>query len=124
VINSTTLVGRLGADPKAQYFESGSQVSRFTLYVNEHYKQDGQKQERTHRFAVEVWGGTAEYVNNYLRKGNLVGVSGSLAEDVWEDKENPGQNRSRVIVKANRIENLTPKKADDQAEDNHHDDEF
>ena len=107
MFNSTQQIGHLGADPEAKYFESGSQVSRFTLYVNERYTKDGQTQERTHRFPVEVWGKTAEFVNNYLRKGSRVAVQGSLAENTWTDGE--GQHHSRVIIKANRIENLTPK---------------
>ena len=110
MFNATQLIGNLGADPEAKYFESGSQVSRFTLYVNEKFNRDGQPEERTHRFPVEVWGKTAEFVNNYLHKGSRVAVQGSLAENTWTDEG--GQNHSRVIIKANRIENLTPKKTE------------
>ncbi|MEO0986807.1 MAG: single-stranded DNA-binding protein [Cyanobacteria bacterium J06639_14] len=109
MFNATQLIGHLGADPDSRYFESGSQVSRFTLYVNEKFNKDGQTEERTHRFPVEVWGKTAEFVNNYLRKGSRVAVQGSLAENTWTDETG---NHSRVIIKANRIENLTPKKAE------------
>ncbi|MEM9008021.1 MAG: single-stranded DNA-binding protein, partial [Cyanobacteria bacterium P01_F01_bin.86] len=79
MFNATQLIGNLGADPEARYFESGSQVSHFTLYVNEKFNKDGQTEERTHRFPVEVWGKTAEFVNHYLRKGSRVAVQGSLA---------------------------------------------
>jgi single-strand DNA-binding protein len=123
-VNTVALVGRLGADPETRNFDSGSQVSRFTLYQNERYTQNDQPQERRHRFQVEVWGGTSKYVAKYLHKGSLVAVQGTLVEDVWDDEE--GQTRSRVIVKANRIENMMPKKADDQnvAENYGDDDEF
>lgn len=120
MINSATLLGHLGADPEAKYFESGSQVSRFTLYVNEKFTKDAQVQERTHRFPVEVWGKTAEFVNNYLHKGSRIVVQGSLAENTWTDGN--GQNHSRIVVKANRVENLTPKAKSGAAPE--YDDEF
>lgn len=110
MFSSTQLIGNLGADPDVRVFESGSQRAQFTLYLNERFTKDGQTQERTHRFSVEAWGKTAEFAANYLRKGSKVAVSGSLAENTWTDE---GQNRSRVIVRANRIENLTPKPADE-----------
>ena len=109
MINTATLIGNLGADPNSRQFESGSQVSRFTLYVNEKFNKDDQTEECTHRFPVEVWGKTAEFVKNYLRKGSRVAVHGSLAENTWTDDAG---SHSRVIIKATRIENLTPKKAE------------
>lgn len=108
MFNSLQLIGHLGADPEIRYFESGSNVAKFTLYLNERYSKNGQTQERVHRFTVETWGKTAEFVANYLRKGSRVAIQGSLAENTWADTD--GQNHSRVIVRANRIENLTPKK--------------
>lgn len=115
MLNTATVLGHLGADPDAKYFESGSQVSRFTLYVNEKFNKGGETEERTHRFPVEVWGKTAEFVNNYLHKGSRVAIQGSLVENTWTDEG--GQHHSRVIIKANRIENLTPKKDTESVED-------
>lgn len=109
-MNTTILIGNLGADPEVRTFESGSQRAQFTLYYNEKFVKDGQTVERTHRFTIETWGKTASFVANYLHKGSKVAVSGSLSENTWTDE---GQNRSRVIVRANRVENLTPKPADE-----------
>lgn len=122
MINSVNLIGNLGADPEARYFESGSQVSRFTLYVNERYTKGDEVQERTHRFPVEVWGKPAEFVNNYLHQGSKVAVQGALTEQTWEDGEQ--QKRSRIIVKASRVENLTPKAKDNQPATGYSDEEF
>lgn len=105
-MNHTQLIGNLGADPDTRSFESGSKRSQFTLYVNERYKDKSQQpQERVNRFVVETWGSTAEYVANYLKKGSRVAVSGKLIEKTWKEGE---QNRSRVIIRAQNIENLTP----------------
>ena len=104
-MNSIQLIGYLGADPEKRSFESGSTCSLFTLYVNERYKdQNKQPQERVHRFPVESWGATADYVATYLKQGNRVSVSGKLIENTWKEGD---QNRSRVVVRAQNIENLT-----------------
>jgi single-strand DNA-binding protein len=123
-INNATLMGHLGGDPEVKYFESGSCTARLTVYVNEKFKKNGELQEVTHRIPIEAWGKTAEFCANYLRQGAHVAVTGSLAEARWNDQAT-GQNRSRLMIKAQRIENLTPKKADDQADDNYgYDEEF
>lgn len=110
MFNSAQIIGNLGADPEATNFESGSTLVRFPLYVNERYKHDGETKERVHRFTIEAWGKTADYVINYLHKGNQVAVSGSLVEHTWTTTD--GQPRSKVAIKANRIKNLTPRKVD------------
>lgn len=108
MFNSVQVIGNLGGNPEKRSFDSGAELARFTLYVNERYKSDGQTQERVHRFSVETWGNTADYVAKYLSTGSRVAVSGFLAEKVWTAD---GQKHSKVIIKANHIENLTPKKA-------------
>jgi single-strand DNA-binding protein len=114
-INVATIIGHLGGDPEVKYFESGSCTARLTIYVNEKFKKNGEQQEVTHRIPVEVWGKTAEYCANYLKQGSHVAVTGSLSENRWTDQAT-GDNRSRLTVKAQRIDNLTPK-AKDQDDD-------
>jgi single-strand DNA-binding protein len=109
-MNSVQLIGNLGADPEVKYFEGGSHVAKFSLYLNERSKKNGETKERVYRVVIECWGKTAEFVGNYLRKGNRVAVIGALQENTWESD---GQKHSRLIIRANRIENLTPKSADD-----------
>jgi single-strand DNA-binding protein len=121
-INNATIVGRLGGDPDVKYFESGSCTARLTVYINEKFNKNGETQEETHRIPVEAWGQTAEYCAKYLHQGSYVAVTGALRENRWTDQAT-GDNRSRLVLKAQRIENLD-KKPDDQTEGNHSDDEF
>ena len=114
-INVATIIGHLGGDPEVKYFESGSCTARLTVYVNEKFTKNGETQEQTHRIPVEAWGKTAEFCADYLRQGAHVAVTGSLAENRWTDQAT-GDNRSRLVVKAQRVENLTPK-AKDQDDD-------
>jgi single-strand DNA-binding protein len=118
-INSATVIGHLGGDPEVKFFESGACTARLTVYVNDKYSKNGELQEVTHRIPVEVWGKAAEYCSNYLRQGSHVAVMGSLTEARWTD-QTTGQNRSRLMVKAQRVDNLTPKAKDqDQADENY-----
>lgn len=114
-MNSVQLIGYLGADPEVRYFESGSVVGQFTIYYNERHKgQNGQLKETTHRFHVKAWGPTATFAGEYLRKGSRVAVSGRLSEESWQDR-NSGENRSRIVVVATRVDNLTAKNHADQS---------
>jgi single-strand DNA-binding protein len=108
-INSVSLTGRLGADPETRYFESGSVVAKFRLALSEFA---GGK-EITHWVSVEAWGKTAEIAANYLKRGSLVGVSGSLKEESWTNRD--GSKASRLVVKADRI-HLLGSKAQDEAQ--------
>ncbi|WP_204141942.1 single-stranded DNA-binding protein [Halomicronema sp. CCY15110] len=124
-MNNVMIIGHLGGDPEVKYFESGACTSRMLVYLNERYMKNGERQESTHRIPVEVWGKSAEYVANYLRQGSHVAVMGSLTEARWTDQAT-GENRSRLMVKALRVDNLTPKAGDQANDDNdgYEDEEF
>jgi single-strand DNA-binding protein len=115
-INVCTVVGNLGGDPDVRFFESGACTARLTVYVNERYQKNGETQEQTHRIPVETWGKTAEYCANYLKQGVHVAITGSLAENRWSDQAT-GDSRSRLVLKAQRVENLTPKPKASEDED-------
>ncbi len=82
MIHSNNLVilrGRLGADPEAKTLPSGDRVANFSLATNHAWStKDGQKQERTEWHSVDAWGQPGDFAANYLKKGDLVQVVGSL----------------------------------------------
>lgn len=96
-MNSVNIVGRLGRDPEVRVLQSGTAVADFSIALSEKFTdKNGNKQETTHWFDVTAWGKTAELVEQYLQKGQRVGISGKLAQDTWETEE--GQKRSRVKI--------------------------
>ena len=103
-LNSINLVGRAGQDPEVKYFESGSVLCKFTLAVNR-----PTRNKETDWFDIEVWGKSAEFAANYVRKGGQIGVEGSLKLETWTDK-NTGTNRSKPIVRATKLELLGSKR--------------
>ncbi|HEY9659114.1 MAG TPA: single-stranded DNA-binding protein [Allocoleopsis sp.] len=97
-LNLITLVGRVGRDPEVKYFESGSVVCRLTLAVDRGRKNS----DEPDWFNLEIWGKTAEVAANYVRKGSLIGVTGALKFDRWQDR-NTGAERTSPVVKVDQM---------------------
>jgi single-strand DNA-binding protein len=51
---------------------------------------------------VTLWGASAEWVGEKLKKGRAVIVEGRLRSSEWEDRET-GQKRSRMEINAERV---------------------
>jgi single-strand DNA-binding protein len=75
------------------------------MAVSRVYKtKDGEKREETMFINVTTWGKTAEYNNEYLRKGRPVFVEGSLRSNEFEDKS--GQKRTVIEINGDRVQQL------------------
>lgn len=98
-LNRVFLIGRLGQDPKLTYLPSGQAVAEFSLATDESYKnREGQKVEQTEWHRVKVFGRSAEFCGNYLSKGRLVYVEGSLKTRSWEDQQGQKRYVTEVVV--------------------------
>ena len=77
-----TIIGNLGKDPEMRYTPSGTPVTTLSLATNRTYKDaNGQQVKETCWFRVSVFGKTAENVAQYLHKGSMVLVEGTLRPD-------------------------------------------
>ncbi len=103
-INSITLVGRAGRDPEVRYFESGSVVANLTMAVNRRGRD-----EEPDWFNLEIWGKQAQVAADYVKKGSLLGITGSFKLDKWTDR-NTGEGRSKPVVRVDRLELLGSKR--------------
>ncbi|GMV99776.1 MAG: single-stranded DNA-binding protein [Candidatus Hydrogenedentota bacterium] len=105
-LNKVQLVGRLTADPELRYLPSGMAVCKLRMAVSRFYKsKDGERREDSFFINVETWNKSAEFCNEYLKKGRPVLVEGRLKSNEWEDK-NTGQKRSAIEVVAERVQQL------------------
>lgn len=107
-LNVVTLVGRVGSDPDVKYFESGSVVCNIPLAVDRRTRNSDQPDW----FNLELWGKTAEIAANYVRKGSLIGVTGCLKFEYWQDR-NSGANRSKPVIRVDRLDLLGSKRDTD-----------
>ena len=103
-INSVTLVGRAGRDPEVRYFESGSVVANLTMAVNRRNRDD-----EPDWFNLEIWGKQAQVAADYVKKGSLIGITGSFKLDSWKDR-NTGEDRNKPVVRVDRLELLGSKR--------------
>lgn len=108
-INVVTLVGRVGGEPDVKYFESGSVKCRLTLAVNRMRKDDPPDW-----FNLEIWGKTAEIAANYVHKGSLIGVTGSLKFEHWQDRAT-GANRTSPTIRVDKLDLLGSKRDNEAA---------
>lgn len=100
-VNKVILIGRLGQDPKLNYLPSGSPVAEFTVATDDSYKnKEGQKVEQTEWHRVKVYGKSAEFCGNYLSKGRLVYVEGTIRTRSWDDKDGQKRYTTEIIVSA------------------------
>ncbi len=109
MINKVILVGRLGKDPEMRSTPGGQTVAKFTMATDEKFTdKNGEKQERTEWHNIVAWGKLAEICGQYLRKGKLIYIDGSIRTDSWDDKET-GQKRYRTEIVANTMKMLDRK---------------
>jgi single-strand DNA-binding protein len=99
-----TITGRLGRDPELKYLESGQVVANFTVAVRTSRPQ----QDEARWVKVAVWGKPAEYVGNYVRKGDSVYLVGRVeAPEIFTDRN--GEVRVAEKFTAENIENWQPR---------------
>ena len=108
-VNKVILIGRLGKDPEIRSTPQGTTVAKFTMATDDRYTdRNGEKQERTEWHNIVAWSKLAEICGQYLKKGKLVYIEGSLRTDSWDDKET-GQKRYRTEIVAQNMQMLDRK---------------
>ncbi|MDL2207262.1 single-stranded DNA-binding protein [Desulfovibrio sp. OttesenSCG-928-M16] len=112
MLNKVMLIGRLGRDPELRYASSGMPIANMRIATDESYvDREGNKVERTEWHTVVVFQRQAENCANYLSKGSLIYVEGSLQTRKWQDQQ--GQDRWSTEIKAQRVQFLERKGARD-----------
>lgn len=106
-MNRVFLTGRLLKDPETKYTQNGKAMARFTLAVRK-YSRDAQKEE-SNFISVVAWDKMAEVVENYLSKGKLVMVEGSINSYSYEAPDKSKRYITNVLV--SNIEFMDSKKS-------------
>ena len=99
-INVFTFTGNLGRDAEQRYTAGGDSAVSFSVAVKSGF---GDKAV-TSWIKCNLWGKRGESVMPYLKKGQLVGVSGEFSAREWQDKE--GQTKISNEVRVNDVQLL------------------
>lgn len=102
-VNKVILVGHLGKDPETRYMPNGDAITNATLATSESWKdkQTGEKKEQTEWHRLVFYRKLAEIAGQYLRKGSLIYIEGSLKTRKWQDKD--GQDRYTTEITVNEM---------------------
>ena len=106
-LNRVQLIGRLGRDPETRFTPTGKKVCHFSMAVDRSWTSaEGEKKEATDWFNIEAWGRLGEICQEYLNKGRLVFIEGSLRVDQYEKE---GEKRYSTKVLAQQMQMLDRK---------------
>lgn len=106
MLNSFNVIGRLTDEPKVRVTSNGIPVLDFAIACEQDIKnKDGIREADF--FDCEAWRQSAEYLDKYAGKGDLLSVSGRMKTEHWKDKE--GNHRKKLKVQVEKV-NVVSKK--------------
>ena len=96
-MNSIVIKGNLVEDPEIRKTMNGVPVTNFTVAVDRKFNRD-----ETDFFRCTAWRATADFVNQYFKKGKEILLNGEMCCDVWEDEA--GEKHSSWTVQVANVE--------------------
>lgn len=112
-LNKVLLIGRLGRDPEIRYTKEGTAVANFSIATSEYWKdKSGAKQEKTEWHNIVAWDKKAKFAQEYLKKGSLIYIEGSLQTREWTDNNQVKRYTTEIVAKDIRF---MEKRGDGQA---------
>lgn len=100
MLNSITLIGRVGRDVEVKTLQNGNVVANFSLATSEKYtdKATGEKKEITDWHSLTIWGPLASVAEKYLKKGDLAYFQGKSRTRSYDDANGVKKYVTEVIV--------------------------
>ena len=105
--------GRLTADNKLEYSQSGTAYLRNTIAVKKTHKKEGDKDDF---FRFTAFGKNAENLDKYTKKGSMVALSGENHLNEYKNKD--GQTIREVVLSVDKIEFLEKKSESNNSDSN------
>lgn len=110
-MNVAILIGRLTRDPELRYLPgNGTAVTKFSVAVDKGLSREkkaemqSQGKSTADFINVVVWGKQAENCANYLAKGRMAGIEGSIQTGSYENDK--GQRIYTTDVVASKVQFL------------------
>ena len=93
MLNKAILNGRLTKAPELKHTNSGKSVCGFTIAVDR-----SRDREKTDFIPIVAWGKTAEFVNQWFGKGDLITIVGRIEVRNYEDKNGNKRTATEIIA--------------------------
>ena len=94
MINNVLLMGRLTRDPELRHTDSGKAVVNFNIAVDSGW---GEK-KKTDFINCVAWNKTAEFIEKYFIKGQMIAVVGRISTRTWEGQDGKKNYATDIIV--------------------------
>ena len=102
-INKVIVVGYLTANPMVKVHSDAFTTANFSVATNRKWKdKDGSPVEEAEFHNITAFNKQAELIEQYVFKGDQLGIEGRLKTDRWTDKDT-GKERYKTGIIAERI---------------------
>ena len=111
-MNIFCAVGRLTSAPEYKKTPNGTSLVRFTLAVDRQFK-DKEGNRITDFIPCQAWRQTADFMQQYIHKGDMVSITGEFHSEKYTDKQT-GQQRTQYGIVCNTVRGLKKSEAQQQ----------
>lgn len=94
-MNKVFMVGRLAQEPQQFVTQNGITQSRISIASSDNWNKN-----ETYFFPCVAWQSTANFINSYLHKGDLVAVDGKLIRRSYISKEGKTVYVIEVVIES------------------------
>ena len=107
-MNKFIITGRLTRNPELRYTSNNVAITELNLAINN-------RKDDTTFLMIKLFNKNAETCNEYLKKGDLIGVEGNIRNNNYEDET--GKLHYRTDFIGNKVEFLSTKKKNETKEE-------
>ena len=94
MLNKCIIMGRLTKDVELRHTNSEKAVASFTVAGDTGYGED----KKADFINCVAWNKTAEFVNKYFAKGQMIALVGRISTRTWEGQDGRKNYATEVIV--------------------------
>lgn len=100
MLNQCSFIGNVGADPEIRSLNSGDKVANLRIAVSEKWKDKatGERKEKTEWVSVVVFGQLVGVIENYVKKGSKLYVSGKLQTRKWQNQSGEDRYSTEIVL--------------------------
>jgi len=109
--NLVVIEGNACRDAVIKNSGSGTVIGKLSIAVNRFYKSGEGFEKEVSFFDVDCFGEVAKLCGEKVKKGDAIRITGRLKQNRWQQD---GENRTGIVVIAERVE-FGSKKANDNA---------
>jgi single-strand DNA-binding protein len=98
-INTCTLLGNVGDNPKVQEKDGQPYLASFPFATSDTYRdKNGEEVTKTQWHRILAWGKKAEIAQKYIKKGDPLCIEGSITYNEWRDDNNVKNFKTEIVA--------------------------